>query len=51
MPEEYVTISIRIPKKLVSELSVVAKSMNRSRNYILHRIIDIYLKTEKSNFE
>jgi predicted transcriptional regulator len=53
MSEERPTepITIRTPKKIVSEIDAIAKAMDRSRNYIVNQALEQYLRANAWQIE
>ncbi len=47
MRENYVSTSVHIPEPLANSLNILAKRMGRSRNNLICRIIEIYVKEEE----
>ncbi len=45
------TITTRIPNDLNNSLSLIAKSMERSKSYIVHRAIESYIKEQLEDIE
>jgi predicted transcriptional regulator len=45
------TITARIPENLNNSLSSVARAMERPKSFLIHKAIEMYIKTSKEDLE